>query len=396
MFKKEALNMALQLWKKGGFTVRYWDGTEKNYGSTAPKFKVIFNREPNFSASDLKADLDVLIGSAYVDGIVDFEGNLDDIVATAFEKDPITLPYHLGSLRQKLIKEEEKREKSNIHAHYDLGNELFDSFLDPTRTYSCAYFKHDNDSLYEAQMNKIDLSLRKLFLKPGEKLLDIGCGWGELIIYAAKKYGVHAYGITLSEEQYKAAKERIHKEGLDGKCDVILENYLDLDADDYQFDKIVSIGMFEHVGKKYLPLYFHKVSELLKPGGLFLLHSILNMDPQEKETDNWMTRFIFPGGYVPGIRETVNNIPLFDFRLTGFESLRRHYAKTLHLWAEAFNAHKDQLPAKYDDRFKRLWDIYLRGCESGFRTGVLDVGQFILSKGVNNDLPMTMESIYKD
>lgn len=111
MFKKEALNMALQLWKKGGFTVRYWDGTEKNYGSTAPKFKVIFNREPNFSASDLKADLDVLIGSAYVDGIVDFEGNLDDIVATAFEKDPITLPYHLGSLRQKLIKEEEKTGK---------------------------------------------------------------------------------------------------------------------------------------------------------------------------------------------------------------------------------------------------------------------------------------------
>lgn len=128
----------------------------------------------------------MLIGSAYVDGIVDFEGDLDDIVATAFEKDPVELPYHLGSLRQRLIKEEEKQEKANIHAHYDLGNELFDTFLDPTKTYSCAYFKQDSNSLYEAQMNKIDLSLRKLFLKPGEKLLDIGCGWGELIIYAAK------------------------------------------------------------------------------------------------------------------------------------------------------------------------------------------------------------------
>lgn len=396
MFKKEALNMALQLWEKGGFTVRFWDGTEKSYGSTPPRFKVIFNKEPNFSPSDLKEDLDVLIGSAYVDGIVDFEGNLDDIVATAFEKDPVELPYHLGSLRQKLIKEEEKREKANIHAHYDLGNELFDIFLDPTKTYSCAYFKHENDSLYEAQMNKIDLSLRKLFLKPGEKLLDIGCGWGELIIYAAKKYNVHAYGITLSEEQYKTAKERIHKEGLDGRCDVILENYLDLDSDDYRFDKIVSIGMFEHVGKNYLPLYFNKVSHLLKPGGLFLLHSILNMDPQEKQTKNWMTKYIFPGGYVPGIRETVSLFPLFGLRMIGFESLRRHYAKTLHCWAEAFNAHKDSLPDKYDDKFKRLWDIYLRGCESGFRTGVLDVGQFILSKGVNNDLPMTMESIYSD
>ena len=174
MFKKEALNMALQLWKKGGFTVRFWDGTEKSYGSTPPKFKVIFKQEPTFSPSELKEDLDVLIGSAYVDGIVDFEGNLDDIVATAFQKDPVKLPYHLGALRQKMIEEEEKREKSNIHAHYDLGNDLFDSFLDATKTYSCAYFKHEDDSLYEAQMNKIDLSLRKLFLKPGENLLDIG------------------------------------------------------------------------------------------------------------------------------------------------------------------------------------------------------------------------------
>lgn len=331
-----------------------------------------------------------------MDGIVDFEGNLDDIVATAFQKDPVKLPYHLGALRQKMIEEEEKREKSNIHAHYDLGNDLFDSFLDATKTYSCAYFKHEDDSLYEAQMNKIDLSLRKLFLKPGETLLDIGCGWGELIIYAAKKYGVHAYGITLSEDQYKTAKERIHKEGLDGKAEVILENYLDLDSDAYQFDKIVSIGMFEHVGKKYLPLYFNKVSNLLKPGGLFMLHSILNMDPQEKQTNNWMTKYIFPGGYVPGIRETVSTFPLFGFRLIAFESLRRHYAKTLHCWAEAFNAHKDSLPPVYDEKFKRLWDIYLRGCESGFRTGVLDVGQFILSKGVNNDLPMTLESIYND
>ena len=396
MFRKEALNMALKLWKKGGFTVKFWDGTEKSYGITSPKFKIIFNREPDFSASDLKEDLDVLIGSAYVDGIVDFEGNLDDIVATAFEKDPVELPYHLASLRQKLIKEEEKREKNNIHAHYDLGNDLFDSFLDPTRTYSCAYFKHDSDSLYEAQMSKIDFSLLKLFLRPGEKLLDIGCGWGELIIYAAKKYGVHATGITLSEEQYKAAKDRIHREGLDGQVDVILENYLDLDSDDYQFDKIISIGMAEHVGKNYLPLYFNKVSSLLKPGGLFLLHFIINMNAQEKQTKNWMAKYIFPGGYIPGIRETVNIFPLFGLRMIGFESLRRHYAKTLHLWSESFNAHKDQLPSRYDEKFKRLWDIYLRGCESGFRTGVLDVGQFILSKGINNDLPMTMESIYKD
>ena len=388
--------MALKLWKKGGFTVKFWDCKEKNYGNTSPKFKIIFNREPDFSASDLKEDLNVLMGSAYVDGIVDFEGNLDDIVATAFEKDPIELPYHLASLRQKMIKEEEKREKGNIHAHYDLGNDLFDSFLDHTRTYSCAYFKHDGDSLYEAQMNKIDFSLRKLFLKPGENLLDIGCGWGELIIYAAKKYGVHATGITLSEEQYKAAKDRIHNEGLDGQVDVILENYLDLDSDNYQFDKIISIGMAEHVGKKYLPLYFNKVSSLLKPGGLFLLHFIINMNAQEKQTKNWMAKYIFPGGYIPGIRETVNIFPMFGMRMIGFESLRRHYARTLHLWAESFNAHKDKLPARYDKKFKRLWDIYLRGCESGFRTGVLDVGQFILSKGINNNLPMTMESIYKD
>lgn len=395
MFNKEALNIVLKSWKKGGFTVHFWDGSEKNYGSTPPKFKVIFNKEPDFSPSDLKERLDVLIGSAYVDGIVSFEGDMDDIVASAFEKVPVSIPYHLNSLRQKLLEKEALREKTNIQSHYDLGNELFDTFLDPTRTYSCAYFKHSSDTLYEAQMNKIDLSLRKLFLRPGETLLDIGCGWGELILYAVKKFNVHAYGITLSEEQYKAAKERIHQEGLDGKAEVILENYLNLDSDTYQFDKIVSIGMFEHVGKKYLPLYFDKISHLLKTGGLFLLHSILNMSPEEKETANWLNKNIFPGGYVPGISETVSLFPLFGLRMISFESLRRHYAKTLHCWAEAFNAHKSTLPAKYDERFKRMWDIYLRGCESGFRTGILDVGQFVLSKNTNNDLPMTMESIYE-
>lgn len=396
MFEKEAINAFLKKWKKGGFTVKYWDGTTKNYGNGEPKFEVIFNKKPSFSTDMLKNDIDVVVGTAYVDGVVDFKGNLDDIIATAFEKDKFEVPFKMDELRQSMIREKEASDKANIHAHYDLGNDLFKCFLDPTMTYSCAYFKNDNESLEQAQKDKIDLALRKLFLKPGETLLDIGCGWGATIFTAAKKYGVKAYGITLSEEQYKYIKERIQKEGLEGKVDVLLEDYLDLDPTKYQFDKIVSIGMIEHVGKSYLPLYFNKVSQLLKPGGLFMLHSILNMHYEEKESNNWMKQYIFPGGYVPGIAETVKLFPIFHFNMIAFESLRRHYAKTLHCWAENFAKNKDKLPARYDEKFKRMWDIYLRGCESAFRTGVIDVGEFILSKGINNDIPMTLTSVYSD
>lgn len=387
MFKKEALHLTLERWKKGGFTVRYWDGTERNYGTTAPRFKIIFTREPKFSASDLKHSLNMLFGTAYVNGTIKLEGSMDDIIRTAFQLDDVEVPYHLGYLRQEMILEKEKKDQENISAHYDLGNDFFKEFLDPTMTYSCAYFASPDDTLEEAQHHKIKRSLNKLQIRPGDTLLDIGCGWGEVIIEAARDYGARATGITLSYEQYNYVQERIKKEHLEDRVKVREMDYLDLDPSVEQFDRIISIGMMEHVGKKFLPLYVHKCASLLKPGGVFLLHSILNMKANEEESkDNWIKNYIFPGGYIPGIAETVKLFPMFGLDLLHFENLRMDYARTLHLWDENFRKNMDKLPAKYDDKLKKIWDLYLRGCESAFRTGVIDVGQFLLCKGNNNEL----------
>ncbi len=394
MFKKESLRILLKLWDKGGFTVHFWDGSEENYGNSPPQFKLVFTKEPNFGAKDLKQSPDVVLGTAYMDGVIDLDGNMDDVVRTMFASTteaPRTFP--LKKLRQELLEKEKKQELKSIQSHYDRGNDFFSLWLDPTMTYSCAYFENENDTLEEAQHHKIDLSLRKLDLHPGEQLLDIGCGWGELILEAAARYDVHALGITLSQAQYDAVQEKIHARGLEGKVDVQLANYLDLDPDTQQFDKIISIGMFEHVGKKQLPLYMSQASRLLKDSGLFLLHFITSRD--ETESDNWLKQYIFPKGYLPSVRETVDLFPDFGFRLIHFESLRRHYARTLTCWYNNFKANQDKMGEKYDERFKRMWRLYLAGCSSAFRIGAIDVAQFLLSKGISNDFPMTNAFMYK-
>lgn len=385
--------MALQLWNGQGFTVRYWDGTEKNYGRTEPSFRIVFHREPKWTAHELTQGLDVLLGSAYMDGTADLEGSWDNVIRTFFPKKFESREFHLSDLRRDLLKQEEERERQNIHAHYDLGNDFFSLWLDPTMSYSCAYFQTPEDTLEQAQRQKISHSLKKLNLKPGESLLDIGCGWGELIMEAARTYQVHAVGITLSHEQYEEASARIKKAGLEKMAEVRLMNYLDLDSKTERFDKIISIGMFEHVGQKYLPLYMEKVSSLLKEGGLFLLHSIMGL--REKQTNNWLNTYIFPGGYVPTVRETADLFPDFGFYLLHMESLRRHYARTLTCWYEQFKKNESRLPANYDESFRRMWRLYLAGCAAAFRMGILDVAQFLVSKGTNDDLPMTYDYIYR-
>lgn len=395
MLKKELIHLALKQWKKNGFCVRYWDGSEKNYGKTAPLFTIVFTKEPTISSDALRGAVDLWLGELYAEGTLELEGNLDDAVATFFEKDPAKIPFPMDTLRKQMM-QKEALEQKDVQSHYDLGNEFFSRWLDPTMSYSCAYFEHENDTLEQAQRQKIDHSLKKLDLHQGEHLLDIGCGWGEVILTAAKTYGVHATGITLSEEQYQLTKERIQKEGLSDLVEVRLENYLDIDPSKELYDKIISIGMMEHVGKPYLPLYIAKVSSLLKPGGLFMLHSIMNFYADESERKNWLSTYIFPGGYVPGMAEVTSIFPYFDLRMVHMESLRLHYARTLELWDKNYEAIRDTLPPKYDERFKRIWSLYLKGCAAGFRTGLLDIVQFLLSKGVNNNLPINNSYMYKE
>src|SRR5665648_314479 len=285
------------------------------------------------------------------------------------------------------------KQKENIGHHYDLGNDFFSLWLDETMSYSCAYFKNLEESLLEAQINKTDHILKKLQLEPGESLLDIGSGWGGLIIRAAQQYGVKATGITISEEQYKHTKEEIEKFGLDGQVEVKLQDYLDLNENNTQFDKIVSVGMFEHVGKENLSMYMLKVNGLLKPGGISLLHSIINED--EDDFNSWIDKYIFPGGYIPSLRETIALLPDFDFHLIHLESLRIHYAITLDYWYENYKKNWDYVENRYGRRFARMWELYLKACAANFRVAGLDVYQILFSKGLNNELSLTFEHVYR-
>jgi cyclopropane-fatty-acyl-phospholipid synthase len=378
----------------GGLKVRFWDGEEANYGNSPPKVRLIFNRCPTAVNFD---DPLTALGEAYMDRVIDYDGRLEDILVLLSDNHKFWAKPTKATKMLKAIYglTDRTQAKENIHHHYDLGNDFFSLWLDETMSYSCAYFKHPDDPLQQAQLQKIDHILKKLNLQPGERLLDIGCGWGWLIIKAAQTYNVKAMGITLSDEQYKKTKQRIADLGLTDQVNVELMNYLDLDAAKLRFDKIVSVGMFEHVGKENMPKYLAKVDELLNPGGLSLLHTIT--DTKEDKPENiWMKKYIFPGGYVPTLREVIWQLPDYDFHLLHAESLRMHYAITLDHWYKNFAKQLDVVKEKFDDRFVRMWELYLLGCAAAFRATGLDIYQFLFSKGLNNEQPLTYNHVYSN
>ncbi|MCL6478401.1 MAG: cyclopropane-fatty-acyl-phospholipid synthase family protein [Peptococcaceae bacterium] len=377
------------------FRVVFWDGEAVDYGSGEPLIKIVFNRKlpVNFSL----ADPVLSFGEAYVDGVIDFEGDLEEVIKIVelnreLAESKGLKKKLLSSIQNMAVSASRQRQKQNIQHHYDLGNDFFALWLDETMSYSCAYFRDPGDTLAEAQLQKIDLILKKLHLKPGERLLDIGCGWGWLIIRAARQYQVRALGITLSEEQYTAAAQRVKDLGLAGLVEVRLLNYLDLPEDQGQFDKIVSVGMFEHVGRENLAKYMEKVNKLLVPGGLSMLHTITGTN--EHEVNSWIDKYIFPGGYIPSLRETIWLLPDHNFHLLHAESLRMHYAMTLDRWYGNFVSHIDEIRNKFGEKFIRMWSLYLRGCAASFRVSGLNVYQLLFSKGLNNNLPLTLEGVY--
>ncbi|ENZ02389.1 hypothetical protein HMPREF1092_01624 [Clostridium thermobutyricum] len=375
------------------FTLKLWDGEEINYGEGDPKFKVIINEFP--SKKELLADASIALGEAYMDGKIELEGNLQEIFESMMRRsesflNESTLLKFVG----KIASNSRSKSKSDIASHYDIGNDFYSIWLDETLSYSCGYFKNEDDSLYDAQMNKIHYILKKLNLEEGQTLLDVGCGWGYLLIEAAKLYKVKGLGITLSEEQYKKANERIKTLGLEDLVEVKLMDYRDLKKSGLEFDRIVSVGMAEHVGHNNLPLYFENIQAVLKKGGLFLLHNITN--PVEVVGNGWITKYIFPGGYLPTLREELNIAAELDFRTIDIESLRRHYMKTLMHWLENFENNIDKVEKMFDQRFIRMWRVYLAACAAGFHYWTIDIHQILFSKGTNNDLPMTRKYLYED
>ena len=253
----------------------------------------------------------------------------------------------------------------NVAHHYDLGNEFYRLFLDRNMLYSCAYFRSDDESLEEAQRNKLRLIAAKLNLQPGQRVLDIGCGWGDLALYLAQLENVEVVGVTLSTEQQALASKRAEEMGLGDRVRFELLDYRKVES---RFDRIVSVGMFEHVGVHHYDEFFGKVNELMPDDGLMLLHSIGHMSPPGMASP-WYRKYIFPGAYSPALSEVFEVIERNHLWCLDLEFLRLHYALTLRHWCERFEANRDKVVAMYDERFARMWEFYLISAEMMFRTG---------------------------
>ena len=377
----------LKVFEDESFTVKFWDGEEVKVGDKDPLFKIILHSPIN--KKELLTSTTLAFGEAYMDKKLEVEGDFLLMLNTVlkykekFSTDFKGLPKLFSNITSM------KKQKEEVSYHYDLGNDFYSLWLDETMSYSCAYFKNENDSLYEAQMNKIHHLLKKLNLKEGLSLLDIGCGWGSLLIEAAKIYKVKGVGITLSQEQYNKFKERIKEENLEEYLDVRLMDYRELEKSKMTFDRVVSVGMLEHVGRENYRLFMKNVHTVLKPKGVFVLHYISGL--YESEGDAWMRKYIFPGGVIPTLREMISISADYKFYTVDVESLRMHYAKTLLKWAENFENNLDTVKDMFDERFIRMWKMYLYSCAACFISGVIDLHQIVFTKGVNNELPLTRE-----
>ena len=360
-------------------------GKEYMVGEGEPTFSVVFHKVPPLS--ELMTSTSIALGEGYMNGDIEIEGDLYNALNMflgqmgKFSTDQKKLKKIIFSAKTKA------NQKKEVSSHYDIGNDFYRLWLDETMSYSCAYFEHDDDTLYQAQCNKAERTLKKLDLHEGMTLCDIGCGWGYLLIKAAKEYGIKGLGITLSKEQKAEFEKRIAAEHLEDKLEVMLLDYRDLPSLGRKFDRVVSVGMMEHVGRGNYEEFLSAVKQILVPGGVFLLHYISAL--KEYPGDAWIKKYIFPGGVVPSLREIMQIAGDLRFYTIDVESLRRHYNKTLLCWNKAFQEHRAEVVEMFDERFARMWELYLCACAATFMNGIIDVHQILFTNDVNNELPMT-------
>ena len=291
-----------------------------------------------------------------------------------------------------------ERDLQAVTYHYNASNDFFGLWLDNRMVYSCGYFLSPDEDLDVAQERKLDYICRKLRLKPGQQLLDIGCGWGGLIIHAAKKYGVHALGITLSAPQAQLANERIRREGLSDRCRAEVRDYREINEQE-SYDKIVSVGMFEHVGESMLPEYFERAWRLLKHGGVFLNHGLSSGSNQSKKNSNtFSNRYIFPDGDVIPFSITIRVAEVCGFELRDVESLREHYALTLRHWLRRLEANHEEARRLTDESTYRIWRLNHAGATQGFQTYRHTIYQalFVKSDRGESKLPLTRSDWYEE
>jgi cyclopropane-fatty-acyl-phospholipid synthase len=364
-----------RLVQRGTLTVTDHRGEVFRYGAPDPEFpNVVMRLADGNVGRDMVRSQDLGVAEAFMDGRLIIEN--DDILGfiTLVQSNhpwegtsAIDRPSRFKRARRKVIRHLQQmnlpgRSRRNVAHHYDLDGGLYELFLDADRQYSCAYFENDDVTLEEAQRAKKKHIADKLLLKPGQTVLDIGCGWGGMALYLHQNYGVEVLGITLSTEQLAVARQRAADAGVADKVRFELIDYRALTG---TFDRIVSVGMFEHVGVPYYQEFFRICRNLLAPDGVMLLHTIGRADGPNV-TDAFTRKYIFPGGYIPGLSEIVRGSEPNNLMITDVETLRLHYAKTLRHWYARTMANREKIEALYDARFFRMWIFYLAGAVSGF------------------------------
>jgi cyclopropane-fatty-acyl-phospholipid synthase len=381
----------------GRLEVTWSDGSVSAYGNGQGRIARVEFRDRETEWAVL-VNPELAIGEAYMDGSLVFpDDSLVDFVMLLYESWALLnkRPFYkaLSSFRfvtrRVAQNNSPMRARRNIKHHYDLDRRLYSLFLDSDMQYSCAYFERPGASLEEAQWAKKRHLASKLLLKAGQEVLDIGSGWGGLGLFLAGHFDVNVTGVTLSDEQHGVSNQRAREQGLDRRARFELKDYRTLDT---EFDRIVSVGMFEHVGAARYREFFGAAAKLLKPDGVMLLHSIGRYGPPAV-TNPWIAKYIFPGGYIPALSEVMKAVEHVGLLVTDMEILRLHYADTLKAWRERFRAQWDVAAEIYDERFCRMWDFYLAGSEAAFRTGDMMVFQLQLAKD-KNAVPITRDYMF--
>lgn len=392
-------------WSSPHLALQMWDGRLVSNPPQA-KVKIIFN-SPEVLRRFVRPTLGSL-ATAYVEGEIDIEGTSEDILTVAEEVVGGTfLPRRsffarLWRFFPSWLSHSPKADARAIHSHYDISNEFYSLFLDSQMVYSCAYFRDPTMNLDEAQEAKLDHTCKKLLLRPEERFLDIGCGWGALVVHAAKHYGVRAAGVTLSQNQYDHARQWIEKEGLEKRARVFLQDYRKLDEKE-PFDKIASVGMFEHVGWAHLGEYFSKVQRLLVPGGVFLNHGItsgaVGGGGLGSGAGRFMDKYVFPRGELVHVAEVIRKAAGAGLEPWDLECLRPHYEKTLRQWVQRLEAKEKEAIAITGEKAYRIWRIYMAGAAHGFSRGWMSVCQLVALKPEASGrlpLPWTRDYIYAE
>jgi cyclopropane-fatty-acyl-phospholipid synthase len=344
------------------------------------------------------------LAEAYVEGRIDIDGDIADAIRIASKLVEAAGRSVAERPEMAPAAHQQHTDRVDISRHYDVGNGFYRLWLDERMVYSCAYFDSGTEDIDTAQLAKLDHTCRKLRLTPGERLLDIGCGWGALVLHAAQHYGVHAVGVTLSEQQAVLARERIAAAGLQDRVDVLLLDYRDLPQrfGEGGFDKVASIGMFEHVGLRNLPVYFDTAARMLRDRGLMLNHGITSADVESRPigsgAGDFIDRYVFPNGELPHLSLAVREMSAAGFEVFDIESLRPHYAATLAHWSRRLEQRLPEAARQASERTLRVWRVYLAGCSHGFAQGWMNLYQILGSRQVApgaTELPLTRSWIYR-